>query len=62
MEGETFDIQTKNPSAGLNACNTIYNFYAVNRNGKFETNGKFNIKRSSEDSLNGMILAPQGTY
>ncbi|KAI9261008.1 hypothetical protein EDC94DRAFT_610544 [Helicostylum pulchrum] len=59
LEGETFDIQTKNPSIGLNACNTIYNFYAVNRSGKFEANGKFRIKRSSEDSLNGMILAPQ---
>ncbi|GAA5815984.1 hypothetical protein MFLAVUS_009503 [Mucor flavus] len=59
MEGEIFDIQTKNPSVGLNACNTIYNFYAVNRNGKFEANGKFSIKRSSENSLNGMILAPQ---
>lgn len=60
MEGEIFDIQTKNPSIGLSACNTIYNFYAVNRDGKFEANGKFSIKRSSEDSLSGMILAPQG--
>jgi hypothetical protein len=60
MDGQTFDIQTKNPSEGLNACNTIYNFYAVNQEGKYEPKGKFRLKRSSETSLKGMILAPQG--
>lgn len=58
--GQTFDIQTKNPSIKINACNTIYNFYAVNNQGHYEPNGNFTLKRNTEKPLNGMILAPQG--
>jgi hypothetical protein len=60
MDGQTFDIQTKNPSVGINACNTIYNVYAVNKQGRYEPEGKFTLKRNSEKSLDGMVLAPQG--
>ncbi|KAL9536959.1 hypothetical protein MBANPS3_012214 [Mucor bainieri] len=59
LEGETFDIKTRNPSAGLNACNTLFNFYAVNTQGIYVPNGKFTLKRSSHESLAGMVLAPQ---
>ncbi|CEP11884.1 hypothetical protein [Parasitella parasitica] len=59
MDGETLEIKTRNPSAGLNACNTIYNFYAVNHQGVYIPNGKFTLKRSSHESLSGMVLAPQ---
>ncbi|EPB84391.1 hypothetical protein HMPREF1544_08828 [Mucor circinelloides 1006PhL] len=59
LDGETFDIKTRNPSAGLNACNTIYNFYAVNPQGVYIPSGKFTLKRSSHESLAGMVLAPQ---
>lgn len=58
----TFDIQTKNPSAGINACNSIYNFYAVNKQGRYEPEGKFTLKRNSEKPFRGMVLAPQGKY
>lgn len=60
IDGETFDVSTRNPSAGLNSCNTIYNFYAVNKEGVYIPEGKFTLKRSSHESLSGMVLAPQG--
>ncbi|GAN09996.1 hypothetical protein MAM1_0311d09530 [Mucor ambiguus] len=59
LDGETFDIKTRNPSAGLNACNTVFNFYAVNLQGIYVPNGKFTLRRSSHESLAGMVLAPQ---
>ncbi|KAF1795989.1 hypothetical protein FB192DRAFT_1348275 [Mucor lusitanicus] len=59
LDGETFDIKTRNPSAGLNACNTVFNFYAVNLQGVYVPNGRFTLKRSSHESLAGMVLAPQ---
>ncbi|KAG2200441.1 hypothetical protein INT47_011421 [Mucor saturninus] len=58
-DGQTFDIQTKNPSIKINACNTIYNFYAVDKQGRYEPEGNFTLKRSTEKPLSGMILAPQ---
>lgn len=50
---------TEAVSEGLNACSTIYNFYTVNQEGKYEPRGKFNLERSSNTVLSGMILAPQ---
>jgi hypothetical protein len=54
------DIQTKDPSVGLDSCNTIYNFYAVDEKGIYIPNGQFTIQRSSESPFSGMVLAPQG--
>jgi hypothetical protein len=60
MDGETIEIRTMTPSADLNACNTIYNFYAVDEQGVYTSEGKFTLTRNSKNSLAGMIIAPQG--
>lgn len=60
VEGETIDIRTPTPSANLNACSTIYNFYAVNREGTYAPEGKFTLTRNSRNPLAGMVIAPQG--
>lgn len=62
MDQHTFDMKTADPSIGLNACNTIYNFYAIDEAGKYNPEGHFTIKRSTTEPLSGMVLAPQGIY
>ncbi|KAI8365728.1 hypothetical protein BD560DRAFT_401517 [Blakeslea trispora] len=61
-DGQAIDISTDNPSAGLNACNTVYHFYAVDQEGRYASTGNFTVRRSSKYPLSGMILAPQGIY
>ncbi|RCH96636.1 hypothetical protein CU098_001132, partial [Rhizopus stolonifer] len=59
LNGQVLDIKTINPSAGLNACNTVYHFYAVDQQGRYMSNGKFVIQRHSKHPFSGMMLAPQ---
>ncbi|OBZ85959.1 hypothetical protein A0J61_05994 [Choanephora cucurbitarum] len=59
VDGQTVNIMTDNPSAGLNACNTVYHFYAVDQKGQFARKGQFVIRRNSKYPFSGMILAPQ---
>jgi hypothetical protein len=60
LSGDTIELDANNPSFGFNPCNTIYNFYPVNKAGLFNPTGEFTLIRRTEKSLAGYTLAPRG--
>ncbi|KAG2185400.1 hypothetical protein INT44_002191 [Umbelopsis vinacea] len=55
--GSTLVIDSDTPSIGTDPCRTIWNIYAVNIDGSY-TNGPIALTRSTKQSLQGFILAP----
>ncbi|CEP12572.1 hypothetical protein [Parasitella parasitica] len=60
MNGATIIVDTNNPSAGLNPCKVIYNFYPVNEYGEYLPYGEFTLLRKTGSQLGGFTLAPRG--
>lgn len=59
MVGTTLIVDANNPSAGIDPCRTIWNFYPVALNGLY-FNGGFSILRTTQQALKGFVLAPNG--
>jgi len=59
LVGTTLIVDSNTPSAGIDPCRTIWNFYPVTLNGLY-TIGGISIVRTTQQALKGFILAPNG--
>ncbi|KAG2216575.1 hypothetical protein INT45_001700 [Circinella minor] len=56
---DVIELRTNFPSNGFYACRTIYNFYPVNSQGVYVTNGEISIFRNTGGQVEGFSLAPR---
>lgn len=59
-DGTTFAIDSLQPSINMDCCRTIYNIYPVDPEGNYLSNGHITVLRNCEDTIRGLVLAPQG--